>query len=288
MADQYWWILGELAVVGYSPDGDSLRFIASDPDLWERLVGGDRVELDPDDGSVQLRLDGIDALEKNFRGRGQPLALPARDELLATAGFTNLDLTATGEVRSADPARVPAAVAAALVEGNRRPVALLFTGDAVSGSGRGDGDPVELTPELVDSSVNAALARSGAAYSTVYSTTPAPVRILFTDLARAAATSSTNNAETVWTADRSAEFTLTDQDSIGPDGALIFPKLFRRATAYLGGESERSFVDWLAAGGAENDPVLACGRRATLAELLTQQGDTVRFTGDLFDLVFLE
>lgn len=34
---------------------------------------------------------------------------------------------------------------------------------------------------------------------------------------------------------------------------------------------------------------MPAGRQpTTLAELLTQHGDTVRFTGDLFDLVFLE
>jgi hypothetical protein len=53
--------------------------------------------------------------------------------------------------------------------------------------------------------------------------------------------------------------------SIGPEGQLILPKLFRRATDYLGA----------VAGGF-------------LSDLLVQANDTVRFQADLLDVVFVE
>lgn len=76
MEAPYLWITGELTITGYAPDGDSVRFVPSRLATLRRLQDGDRVEPDPDDGSVQLRLDGIDAPEKAFQGEAQPLALP--------------------------------------------------------------------------------------------------------------------------------------------------------------------------------------------------------------------
>ena len=282
----YLWITGELVITGYAPDGDSVRFIPSRLSTLRRLQDGDRVEPDPDDGSVQLRLDGIDAPEKDFQGEAQPLALPARDQLVRLAGFTDVTYGPDDTVTGASPARVPAIAVAALVETNGRPVALLLPGEP---SPRMDGDTVAVTTDLLARSVNGSLARSGAAYITVYDSTPPAVRTAFADLGRTAR----DAALGVWAADRSAGFTLTDQASIGPDGALILPKLFRRATAYLAAGSERSFVDWLAAGGSDGEPteddrVTVAGQATTLSALLTQAGTTIALTADPLDLVFAE
>lgn len=86
----YLLIKGTYHVVGYSPDGDSLRFTADDPGLWDQLVpAGDPDQSVPgsgpgsapgtgsgedafakarlaDDDVVQLRLQGIDAAETHF------------------------------------------------------------------------------------------------------------------------------------------------------------------------------------------------------------------------------
>ena len=95
---------GELVVVGKSPDGDSIRFIPRSPALLRSLEGGARVDPSSD-GSVQLRLDAIDAPETHYNGLAQPLAEPARAELLAWCGFT--DVRWSGEqVSAATPERV--------------------------------------------------------------------------------------------------------------------------------------------------------------------------------------
>lgn len=66
----YYLIKGEFHVVGYSPDGDSLMFEASNKKHWEKIVTNHRAtfneKLESGNGSVQLRLQGIDALETHY------------------------------------------------------------------------------------------------------------------------------------------------------------------------------------------------------------------------------
>ena len=77
--------------VGNQPDGDSFWFkpndIAKHESLNNRKIiynGGD---------SVQLRFEGIDALELHYRGFHQniDLAVKARDYVLEEAGFTDIE-----------------------------------------------------------------------------------------------------------------------------------------------------------------------------------------------------
>lgn len=73
---QYVLIKGSFHVVGFSPDGDSMMFKAENPAHWDR-IGGDNKELFNEklasgDGAVQLRLQGIDALETHY----SPTSLP--------------------------------------------------------------------------------------------------------------------------------------------------------------------------------------------------------------------
>ena len=71
----------------------------------------------------------------------------------------------------------------------------------------------------------------------------------------------------VWADDTSAEFALEDQASIGPEGQLILPKLFRRATDYLeavAGGFRGNLADWLvvvstSSSRDEDDRVIVCG-----------------------------
>ena len=66
----YYLIKGEFHVVGYSPDGDSLMFEASNKKNWNKIVTAHREtfneKIEAGAGSVQLRLQGIDALETHY------------------------------------------------------------------------------------------------------------------------------------------------------------------------------------------------------------------------------
>src|SRR5690348_6845906 len=84
-------IHGRLVIVGYQPDGDSVRFIASKPDLFAELKRGYKIRKSPRDGSVQLRLEGIDAPELHYGNAAQPQGDTARDWLLDQLGFTGAE-----------------------------------------------------------------------------------------------------------------------------------------------------------------------------------------------------
>ena len=93
-------------------------------------------------------------------------------------------------------------------------------------------------------------------------------------------------------------FKLADQASISPpNGALILPKLFRRCTDYLKDRADGfrgTLPDWLVSVSGsgtrqENDQVLVGGRsEVPLSTLVKQLNDSVSFTADLLDIVFVE
>jgi len=77
----YYLIKGHFHVVGYSPDGDSLMFKASNPKTWDKIVTEHQAtfenRLEDGEGIVQLRLQGIDSLETHY----SPSPLPAPRDL---------------------------------------------------------------------------------------------------------------------------------------------------------------------------------------------------------------
>lgn len=73
----YYLIKGNFRVVGYSPDGDSLMFEANNKNNWKKINTVHRElfeeKLTDGKGIVQLRLQGIDALETHY----SPSSVPA-------------------------------------------------------------------------------------------------------------------------------------------------------------------------------------------------------------------
>lgn len=278
-------VAGELVLIGKQPDGDSVRFRPAEPAL---LAGLDHAErLHPSaDGTVQLRFDGVDAPELHYGAQEQPLGAESRDALLAHLGFTDIAYQADGStVTAATPATLPAVVLSRLVELNGRPVAFVFT----AGTGApATGERMALSEGLLAASANSWLLATGAAYPLAYTSTDAVIR----DALRSTAAGARAAALGVWAADTSAGFPVTDQQALGPGGALVHPKLFRRATDYLrdrGTGVDLTLPEWLAARPEQDDAVLVAGADPVpLHTLLIQQGDTVTLLPDLLDLVFLE
>ncbi len=277
-------IRGKVVLIGKAPDGDSVRF---DPDDARRLRSLDGFEEGgvSEDGTVQLRLEGIDAPERSYQGEAQPRAEPARDRLLDRLGFEDVAFDAEGTVTRARPETRPATVLSRAFDPTGRPIAYLLTPD--------DDPPPEGELEDVDAallrrSVNARLLERSLAYLLLYDSTPPANRATL----RAIAARAREGGKGVWAADATASVALADQASIGPEGALVFPKLFRRATDYLRDEFEGSFPEWLrqarSGTGPEDDEVLLDGRRTRLSALVRQQGRRVTVEADLLDLVFVE
>jgi hypothetical protein len=270
---------GDLIVVGKSPDGDSIRFRPAQPDLIRGLTDGSRAKASAD-GTFQLRLDGIDAPETHYNGDAQPLGVPAREQLLRWVGFTDVRWGAD-TVSASTPASVPAAILTQLVDVDGRPVALLLRDDFPP-----DGQPAEVD---LAATANADLLSSGAAYGTFYASTPEDVISAMRALAREAAAAGLG----VWAEDRTTSgFALGSQASIGPDGALILPKLFRRCTDYLRSRNRgETLPEWMERMGDEqNDQVWVGGAAnpVAFATLVTQNGDQVQLDADPLELIFSE
>jgi endonuclease YncB( thermonuclease family) len=268
---------GELVVVGKSPDGDSIRFRPDSPDLVRTLENGARARASSD-GTFQLRLDGIDAPETHYNAHAQPLGAPARDALLAWCGFRDVRW-AGDQVSASTPAAIPAAALAKLVDINGRPVVFLLRGDLPP-----DGQQADVA---LDATANAEMLRTGDAYGTFYSSTDPSLR----DELRAIARTARADSLGVWPVDASGGFLLTSQDSIGPDGALILPKLFRRCTDYLRSRNARETLpEWMEREGDSQDDLVSVAGAAPvrLRTLISQAGDRISLDADPLDLVFSE
>jgi endonuclease YncB( thermonuclease family) len=293
MASEYFLtIQGDFVIVGKEPDGDSVRFIAHNPNLYQRLHRAHRIRLSSD-GSVQLRFDGIDAPEVHYGTASQPMGTQARDFLLQEMGFRNIEYTGkhSTRVKSAEPESIPGFILSQAAEANGRPVAyaLLETqADQLQ-----DGQWAHVDQAMLEKTLNHLLLSTGMAYYTVYTSMPYLHRKHLAQIAFAAR----ENKKGVWAIDATSYFELVDDSSISPEGQLILPKLFRRATDYLkdvakGFQGNLSdWIIWVSQQSSRNENDLVVLHNTTevrLSELLLQQNKNVAFQADLLDIMFVE
>jgi hypothetical protein len=280
---------GELVVIGKQPDGDSIRFEPDTPALLAQLEHAERARRSSD-GTLQLRVEGIDAPETHYNTLAQPRGDRSRDRLLTLCGFRDVRRGGHGDqaqtVTAATPARIRAAVLSHIVDVDGRPVSFLLVGSDLPA----DGADVELDEPLVQRTLNARMLADGSAYLTLYASLEAPVRALL----RAISDGARRRGQGVWPIDASARFRLGDQASIGPSGQLLLPKLFRRSTDYLRtrGAAE-TLPDWLRTHGGPGRPEddrlrLRGGPLRHLSDLVVQQGNHISLQADLLDIVFEE
>ncbi|GHO92569.1 hypothetical protein KSF_026170 [Reticulibacter mediterranei] len=281
---------GNFVIVGKEPDGDSVRFVADNLDLYKQLHRAYRIKPSRD-GSVQLRFEGVDAPELHYGSAAQPLGKEARDELLSWMGFDHIVYKHQSTmVQSADPASIRGAILTQAAEANGRPVSYVLLEQDVHLS---DGTWVEVDEALLKLTMNYRLLTSGRAYYTVYTSTPFAHR----QLLREAAVTARRADQGVWAVDMTSEFALDDQASIGPAGQLILPKLFRRCTDYLkdvnSGAFHGNLAEWLvwvsSNGRDENDLVVVSDKlEVHLSDLLDQRNRRIAFQADLLDITFVE
>jgi endonuclease YncB( thermonuclease family) len=282
-------IRGEFVIQDKLPDGDSVRFIAADPDLYQHLHRSERLNLSPD-GSVQLRFQAIDAPELHYGKDAQPLGDTSRDALLKLLGFKQIKFSGN-KVTSAKPDRVAGAILANAVERNGRPVA--YTLLAKDTTGLTDGASVNLDLKLLQKTLNVKLLEQGLAYLNLYSSVP----LVHQQALQAIAHKVRSQKIGIWAIDRTPNFTLNDLASITPpDGQLIYPKLFRRCIDYLKAENKGfrgNLKEWLLStegtSTPENDSLLVNGKtEVKLSDLILQQNNRIVFQADPIDIVFLE
>lgn len=285
-------IRGNFVIVGKEPDGDSVRFVANNPELYQTLHRAYRIKLSKD-GSVQLRFEGVDAPETHYGSAAQPLGDIARDRLLEKMGFTNIEYSGSSgnRVKSSSPAAIPGAILSVAAEANGRPVSYVVL-EAAADRWE-DGDWVKVDTALLKQTLNVYLLQEGLAYYTVYSSMPYTHR----NFLRKVAIGAREDNLGIWAEDMTSEFSLLDQDSLSPpDGQLILPKLFRRCTDYLkavAGGFRGNLEEWLLSNEGtsrpENDRLVLNNRtQLRLSDLLEQRNSRIVLQADLLDVVFLE
>lgn len=237
-------------LTGFEPDGDSIHFKPDKPSLLEKL----KVLVKPVKlsgiGSVQLRMEAIDALELHYqpdKGGGgshqpRPLADEARDFLTGGLGLNPVPYTPPRNIRVNPPVERDATrgyILARSLEVNGRPVSFVFFGDSAAD----DGKQIQLNPALLRKSMNYQLLLSGNAYPLFYDTLFAELRNPMAVAVRKARKAKRG----IWAQDKSQSgLAVKTQADLETDG-VIFPKLFRRLIDFLAvdGGGLTKFMKWL-------------------------------------------
>lgn len=283
---------GKFVIVGKEPDGDSVRFIPDTPEHFDQLHRAYLIRP-AHDGSVQLRFEGIDAPELHYGSDAQPLGKEARDLLLKLIGFKQVTYSSrpnSTSVTSATPTSVGAYILSQAADVHGRPISYtLLDADAAKLT---NNTWVHVTDALLEKTLNVQVVDAGLAYYLGYTSAATAHRKYISGRARKAREKNLG----VWAQDSSADFKLTDQDSIGPAGQLIFPKLFRRCTDYLKDVAkgfEGNLSDWMVAisegSRQENDQVvLADHTTVPFSTLIQQRNSHIVFQPDLLSITFVE
>lgn len=270
-------IKGTFHVVGYSPDGDSVKLKAGSASNWAKLSG--RKAKKNQKGHVQLRFEGIDALETHFRGTHQPdaLAHAATDFMLNAAGIKNVTWGPKhSRVTGADDG-VQGFILSRAVEKFGRPVSFVYAGT----TNLQDGSEVFLDAALLRKSINYKLLRVGLAYPTYYEG-------LFSDLRKAmtaAVKTARSQSKGIWAVDTSSGVTVNNLRSITDDHTIL-PKLFRRLVAYLKSHSSVSGFKQSMANNPEDVLILSQQHFTHFDTVITQNGKRVGLTVEPEDMVF--
>jgi hypothetical protein len=271
-------IKGTFHIVGYSPDGDSVRFRADNKEHWAKL-SGPSAQLNAKD-HAQLRFEAIDTLETHYQNTHQPLelAIGALEHLLEGLGITDVEWNETRTTVTAANDGTEGYILSRAVEKYGRPVAFVYTGM----SPEEDGSEIFLDADRVRQSLNHRALEDGLAYPTYY-------KGLFHDL-REALTKAVSHAREakrgVWVEDRTnAGFEVEGLRSI-TDEHVVLPKLFRRLAEYLEvGGSVAGFEEFLEARD-EEVIVISTVHPTHFDTVVEVEGNTVRMTEPPENLLF--
>ncbi len=203
------------------PDGDTVRFAPDDPDLLFRLARQGRPPR-LNNGTVPLRYEGIDAME---RGARQPESSDATARNLEHLGLSGPDDEGRGHIFSR------------LLDTNGRVVAFVAAGD----TSEADGSDVFFDTARLRTSVNHRLLDGGDAYPLFYDTLFQDLRGELAQVA-AAARAATRG---VWANDATNSGVTWGGGASLSTLPPLFPKLWRRLEDYCNDREFREFSDTL-------------------------------------------
>jgi hypothetical protein len=292
---------GKFHVAGTSPDGDSVRFVVSDPGAVDDALAtfGDGIKIKwkgPKDGpknACQLRFEAIDALETHYQQGGkdyghQPKALAqaARDRLIEMLGVTDV-VWGTSEkapkIKSAND-DTPGYILTRGADNRKygRPVAFVYAGKAPVA----DGQRFRLEASHLRKSVNYRLAAEGLVYATYYKKLFADLRGEF-DTAIAKARKNAKSGS-LYAKDRTNKgLDLSAKTTIATD-TPIMPKLFRRLAEHFNGGGKLSdFRNFLLS--KQDDLAMEIGGHEThFTTFVEVKGTKIRLTVSPERLLFMK
>ncbi|MCP4583275.1 MAG: nuclease [candidate division Zixibacteria bacterium] len=273
-------IKGTFHVVGYSPDGDSLKLKASKLSHWKKLAGP-KVKLNKRN-CAQLRFEAVDALETHYQSSHQPkeLADAATDYVLKEAGITNVQWGAThGRVVSANDG-VPGYILSRTTERYQRPVAFVFAGT----TNKTDGKEYFLDKQWLKQSLNYKLLKAGHVFATYYKGLFPDLREVMTD----AAIEAWNKNKGIWPYDWTNYGVPVSSLKSVEEEYVVMPKLFRRIYDYLKKHgSIKGFKKYLEKK-EENILVLTTGHFTHFDTVIKEQGNKITLTEYPENLIFLD
>lgn len=252
------------------PDGDSLRFVPDNPDPIFRLRRrGFKPKMNEDNGSIQLRYEGIDTMES-----------AADDTFSLTATESNLQLANSDNPGS--PSR--GYIYSNQIGPNGRPIAFVFSGDTDGEDGTG----FFLSADDIMQSINVQQMQRGHAYPLFYDTLFDDLRLRMRDVSLKAK----SDGEGLWPSDKTND-TVTwsgSLDTLPP----IFPKLWRRIQEFRRDETlfdpDRpfaNFAEWVEIEKPERVAIPTQDRFTGFDDLIEATEDTVKLTIDPHDMVIV-
>ena len=206
---QYKVIAGTFHVKGFQPDGDSIRFHATNQANWDFFTW--ETEAVKNTKKKQLRVEAIDALETHYEGYHQPraFALAALESMLDLLQITtvtySLGLT---QIVDANDGK-PGFIASATTDPFGRPVSYVFP----KSTKLTDGAVMDSETLPIEDSVNFQLAREGLVYPTFYTTTDR----LIAEKIRAVVARARQTKRGIWSIDRTSDFTIWDIRTLEDD-----------------------------------------------------------------------
>jgi endonuclease YncB( thermonuclease family) len=208
------------------PDGDSVRFLPDTAELLKKLEGKPAVPTPkgPLQGSIQLRFEGIDAIEKQAI---KPYSVDAKENMVRLIG--------------GDEEETPRGYILSRMTDDKggRPISFVFRGKKPP---KENGAMIKLTPAFLRDSVNYGQLRDGYAYPLYYNTLFADLRGEFEKAVQGAK----KKGKGYWAEDKTLSgIKPTDKASLS-DVDPIWPKLWRRLYEFYGKSSSISdFIPWL-------------------------------------------
>lgn len=275
--------------LGPEPDGDTLKFKPDNPQLVEGLQ---RPGSSPDFNTrnmINLRFEGIDALELHYKEMHQNLqwAVNARDELLDSVGFQNVQFIPNHipvKVQSADNHPQRGYVLARSLDTYGRIIAFVYTGDR----NEVDGSEIWLADQDVLASLNAQLLKAGLVYPAFYSTLPIDLKNV---LKTQAANARTQNLGLWADRDDKKNVKVSIPDLATLQDLVFWPKMFRRLSAFFssGHQGLGQFDTWLRADPVHRDDRLILPNReyGNMHDLFEVSGDDFRLLHEPEELIVL-